>query len=65
MIQRQILVVQAIESENNPADILTHPVSVQQLAKHIEGLMKWNLLPKVSEGVLHYLQSPEGAEEEE
>ena len=55
LIQNQTLIIQAIESANIPCDILTHPVMVQRLVKHIEGLMKWHLLPKVSEGVLHYL----------
>ena len=54
-VQDDILEINAIRSEDNPADILTHPVGIERLAKHVETLMKWNLLPKASEGVLKYL----------
>ena len=51
------LSIEAIKSEDNPADILTHPVTVQRLAKHVTTLLKWDVLPQVSEGVLQYLLS--------
>ena len=55
LVQKGIVQIEAIRSEDNPADILTHPVNVNRLAKHITSLMKWHLLPIVSEGVLQYL----------
>ena len=58
-VQDGTLEINAIRSEDNPADILTHPVSMERLAKHVETLMKWNLLPEASEGVLKYLSPSE------
>ena len=54
-VQKGILEVHKVDSEENPADILTHLVTVECLAKHITSLMCWDLLPAVSEGVLQYL----------
>ena len=57
LVQEGRIVIQPIKSEDNPADILTHPVSIERLSKHLTTLMKWHLLPQVSEGVLQYLKS--------
>ena len=63
MVQDGTLAIEAIRSERNPTDILTHPVNVIRLAEHVETLMKWHLLPKASEGVLQYLKSVDSEEE--
>ena len=39
--------IEYIPSEENPADILTHPVSLERLEKHVSTLLKWHLLPPV------------------
>ena len=56
LVENKTLVIEAIRSEDNPADILTHPVTLERLAKHVTSLLKWNLLPAVSEGVLQCLK---------
>ena len=56
LVQNGTIVVLPIKSEDNPADILTHPVNVEQLSKHVTTLMKWHLLPQLSKGVLQYLK---------
>ena len=38
--------IEYIASDDNPADILTHPVNVEKLTRHLTTLLKWNLLPK-------------------
>ena len=53
-IQDGTLEINAIQLEDNPADTLTHPIGIEQLAKHMQTLMKWNLLPEASEGVSKY-----------
>ena len=58
LVQEGKIEIEPISSEDNPADILTHPVSVQRLSKHLTHLLKWHLLPLVSEGVLGYLTAP-------
>ena len=58
LLQQGRIEIVPIKSEDNPADILTHPVAVDRLSKHVTTLLKWNLLPNVSEGVLAYLKSP-------
>ena len=54
-VQRGVLQVTKIASEDNPVDILTHPVNEERLAKHITDLLHWDFLSAVSEGVLDYL----------
>ena len=39
--------IEYIPSEENPADILTHPVGQEKLEKHISTLLKWHLLSKI------------------
>ena len=56
LVEKGTLVIESIRSEDNPADILTHPVTIERLAKHLTTLLKWHLLPAVSEGVLQYLK---------
>ena len=51
--------IEQVKSEKNAADIPTNPVNVERLSKHITTLLKWHLLPQVSEGVLEYLTSTE------
>ena len=57
LVQEGVISILPIKSEDNPADILTHPVTVERLAKHITTLLKWHLLPQLSKGVLQYLKS--------
>ena len=40
--------INPIQSEENLVDMITHPVNVERLAKHITTLMKWKLLPQLS-----------------
>ena len=54
-VQKGVLQVTKIASEDNPVDILTHPVNEERLAKHITGLLHWDLQSAVSEEVLDYL----------
>ena len=57
LVKEGVISILPIKSEDNPADILTHPVTVERLAKHITTLLKWHLLPQLSKGVLQYLKS--------
>ena len=56
LVQEGVISILPIKSEGNPADILTHPVTAERLAKHITTLLKWHLLPQLSKGVLQYLK---------
>ena len=62
-VQKGIIIIETVSSENNTADILTHSVSVQRFAKHIITLFRWDLFLNVSEKVLQYLQSSQNETE--
>ena len=53
-VEKGIVDIEYISSEENPADILTHPVNKEKLDKHLTTLLKWHLLPSSRdlEGVL-------------
>ena len=46
-VEKGAIDIKYIPSEENPADILTHPVNEEKLNRHLHTLLKWHLLPKI------------------
>ena len=59
-VEKGVIDIEYIKSEENPADILTHPVNLDKLQKHLTTLLKWHLLPQFRRGV----KKPESPEHE-